>query len=107
MKGVVLWGILLIILILNVNCMKIIRGNGLIKIGKINFARMIAIVSIANGAGNCYAAEQYKLPPIDFKDKNRCVLVSSSMGQANAARDKLYDLRLVSPASLTPVHQCD
>jgi uncharacterized protein YjbI with pentapeptide repeats len=24
---------------------------------------------------------------------NRCVLVSSSMGQANAARDKLYDLR--------------
>jgi uncharacterized protein YjbI with pentapeptide repeats len=37
--------------------------------------------------------QQYKLPPIDFNDKNRCVLVSSSMGQANAARDKLYDLR--------------
>jgi uncharacterized protein YjbI with pentapeptide repeats len=38
-------------------------------------------------------AQQYKLPPIDRRDANRCVLVSSSMGQANAARDKLYDLR--------------
>ena len=38
-------------------------------------------------------AQQYKLPPIDRNDKNRCNLQSSSMGQANAARDKLYDLR--------------
>ena len=37
--------------------------------------------------------QQYKLPPIDRKDPNRCQLQSSSMGQANAARDKLYDLR--------------
>ena len=37
--------------------------------------------------------EKFKLPPIDFADKNRCSLNSSSMGQANAARDKLYDLR--------------
>lgn len=37
--------------------------------------------------------QQYKLPPIDRKDSNRCVLVSSNIGQANAARDKLYDLR--------------
>lgn len=37
--------------------------------------------------------KDFKLPPIDFSDKNRCVLNSSSMGQANAARDKLYDLR--------------
>jgi uncharacterized protein YjbI with pentapeptide repeats len=36
---------------------------------------------------------KFKLPPIDFNDKNRCVLNSSAMGQANAARDKLYDLR--------------
>ena len=35
----------------------------------------------------------YKLPPIDRKDVNRCQLKSSAMGQANAARDKLYDLR--------------
>lgn len=37
--------------------------------------------------------KQYKLPPIDRNDKNRCNLVSSSIGQANAARDKLFDLR--------------
>jgi len=32
-------------------------------------------------------------PPIDRKDKNRCKWKSSKMGQANAARDSLYDLR--------------
>ena len=37
--------------------------------------------------------KEFKLPPIDFNDKSRCVLSSSSIGQANAARDKLYDLR--------------
>mmetsp|Transcript_10045 Transcript_10045/g.11739 ORF Transcript_10045/g.11739 Transcript_10045/m.11739 type:complete len:242 (-) Transcript_10045:84-809(-) len=35
----------------------------------------------------------FKLPPIDFNDKTRCTLSSSKIGQANAARDKLYDLR--------------
>lgn len=37
--------------------------------------------------------EKFKLPPIDFTDKSRCSLSSSTIGQANAARDKLYDLR--------------
>ena len=37
--------------------------------------------------------KEFKLPPIDYSDKNRCVLNSSKMGQANAARDRLYDLR--------------
>mmetsp|Transcript_87308 Transcript_87308/g.260476 ORF Transcript_87308/g.260476 Transcript_87308/m.260476 type:complete len:262 (-) Transcript_87308:26-811(-) len=32
-------------------------------------------------------------PPIDKSDKNRCGWRSSAMGQANAARDKLFDLR--------------
>lgn len=40
--------------------------------------------------------EKFKLPPIDKTDKTRCSLSSSSMGQANAARDKLYDLRQCS-----------
>jgi hypothetical protein len=35
----------------------------------------------------------YKLPPIDRKNPDRCKLLSSSIGQANAARDSLYDLR--------------
>jgi uncharacterized protein YjbI with pentapeptide repeats len=39
------------------------------------------------------STEKFKLPPIDKSDVNRCTLSSSSMGQANAARDKLYDLR--------------
>ena len=34
-----------------------------------------------------------KQPPVDKSDPKRCVLQSSSMGQANAARNKLYDLR--------------
>jgi len=38
--------------------------------------------------------KDFRLPPIDFSDKGRCVLSSSKMGQANAARDKLYDLRM-------------
>ena len=39
------------------------------------------------------STKDFKLPPIDYFDKTRCVLNSSKMGQANAARDKLYDLR--------------
>jgi uncharacterized protein YjbI with pentapeptide repeats len=39
------------------------------------------------------STKEFKLPPIDTSDKTRCVLNSSKMGQANAARDKLYDLR--------------
>mmetsp|Transcript_6796 Transcript_6796/g.14493 ORF Transcript_6796/g.14493 Transcript_6796/m.14493 type:complete len:228 (+) Transcript_6796:81-764(+) len=35
-----------------------------------------------------------RLPPINMKDPNRCVPSSSAMGQANAARDKLLDLRM-------------
>eukprot|EP00586_Coscinodiscus_wailesii_P001999 CAMPEP_0172481260 /NCGR_PEP_ID=MMETSP1066-20121228/6988_1 /TAXON_ID=671091 /ORGANISM="Coscinodiscus wailesii, Strain CCMP2513" /LENGTH=192 /DNA_ID=CAMNT_0013243371 /DNA_START=315 /DNA_END=893 /DNA_ORIENTATION=- len=38
--------------------------------------------------------KDFRLPPVDLKDPGRCVLNSSSMGQANAARDKLYDLRM-------------
>ena len=37
---------------------------------------------------------KFKLPPIDFSNPERCSLKSSSIGQANAARDKLYDLRM-------------
>jgi uncharacterized protein YjbI with pentapeptide repeats len=39
------------------------------------------------------STKEFKFPPIDFSDKNRCVLQGSNMGQSNAARDKLYDLR--------------
>jgi hypothetical protein len=40
------------------------------------------------------ATKEFKFPPVDLSDKSRCVLKGgSAMGQANAARDKLYDLR--------------
>lgn len=39
---------------------------------------------------------KFKLPPIDTSDKTRCRFNSSAMGQANAQRDKLYDLRQCS-----------
>lgn len=44
------------------------------------------------------STKEFRLPPIDTSDKNRCKLVSSNIGQANAARDKLYDLRQCSLA---------
>lgn len=54
----------------------------------------ISALTITTHSLSCFSIDQqYKLPPIDYKDTNRCVLSSSSMGQANAARDKLYDLR--------------
>jgi uncharacterized protein YjbI with pentapeptide repeats len=35
----------------------------------------------------------FKLPPVDMTDPNRCKLSSSTIGQANAARDKFLDAR--------------
>jgi hypothetical protein len=52
-----------------------------------------ATVMFASPAYADGATKTFKLPPIDYNDQNRCVLKSSSMGQANAARDKLVDLR--------------
>lgn len=64
------------------------------------FHRFVAVAALslmilANPAPSLADGQtkDFKLPPIDFSDKNRCVLSSSKMGQANAARDKLYDLR--------------
>eukprot|EP00871_Galdieria_phlegrea_P002587 jgi/Galph1/3329/GphlegSOOS_G2003.1 len=39
------------------------------------------------------AAKAYKLPPIPKTDANRCLPTSSSIGQANAQRDKYFDYR--------------
>lgn len=57
-----------------------------------------ALGSVAlGGAAQEANAEQEKrgvaYPPINRKDKYRCKYVSSAMGQSNAARDKLLDLR--------------
>jgi uncharacterized protein YjbI with pentapeptide repeats len=78
------------------------------------FVILSSIISATVLSVNAVEQQQYKLPPIDYKDLNRCVFTSSNMGQANAvpsctiitcifnkyhnvryskARDKLYDLR--------------
>mmetsp|Transcript_3340 Transcript_3340/g.5851 ORF Transcript_3340/g.5851 Transcript_3340/m.5851 type:complete len:251 (-) Transcript_3340:41-793(-) len=57
-------------------------------IGFIAFS--VAAVAAPVPAANAAAL---KLPPINTRDKNRCEPSSSAMGQANAARDKLLDLR--------------
>lgn len=46
-----------------------------------------------SGGVPAQALEQFRLPPIDKNDKDRCIMVSSAIGQANAARQKLFDLR--------------
>ena len=68
------------------------------SVTRLALASLISFALIANPLP-AFADGQtvkFKLPPIDMADKNRCTLKSSSMGQANAARDKLYDLRQCS-----------
>lgn len=61
------------------------------------FAAVLASIVAFTPLHNAWADGQtkdFKFPPIDYTDVNRCVLKGgSSMGQANAARDKLFDLR--------------
>lgn len=60
-----------------------------------NVCETLVTIGLLFGPLSCLAADQqqFRLPPIDRKDANRCTLVSSAMGQANAGRDKLLDLR--------------
>merc|ERR1719453_1461690 len=54
----------------------------------------LAGLALASGLLMPFAADAgFQFPPIDKTDKNRCQFKSSAIGQANAARDKLYDLR--------------
>lgn len=64
-------------------------------LGRFAAAAALSLVLLANPAPSLADGQtkDFKLPPIDYADKSRCVLESSNIGQANAARDKLYDLR--------------
>jgi uncharacterized protein YjbI with pentapeptide repeats len=66
-----------------------------IDFGQVALASLmgLALLTNPNPAFADGQTEKFKLPPIDYKDKTRCSLNSSTIGQANAARDKLYDLR--------------
>lgn len=56
----------------------------------LSFSLLFGPVLPANADGQ---TNKFKLPPINFADTSRCQFTSSAMGQANAQRDKLYDLR--------------
>lgn len=63
-----------------------------------NVRRMVSSGLISAGllfssSGMVSAQDQYRLPPIDRKNPDRCTMTSSAMGQANAARNGLLDLR--------------
>ena len=59
------------------------------KFGEAALAATLFVGMVPNAAH----AIDYRLPPIDRSDASRCVLQSSSIGQSNAQRDKLFDLR--------------
>mmetsp|Transcript_20360 Transcript_20360/g.69146 ORF Transcript_20360/g.69146 Transcript_20360/m.69146 type:complete len:232 (-) Transcript_20360:107-802(-) len=76
------------------------RAGGVCMEGerKANFAASALAVAAALSLGSEMAfavgtASRYSLPGIDFTDPDRCTFKSSSIGQANAQRDQLYDLR--------------
>ena len=52
-----------------------------------------ASLALASPAWADGSTKDFKFPPIDRTDASRCSIRSSTIGQANAARDKLYDLR--------------
>jgi len=67
------------------------RGELMKRIGLAFTLAQLGDVPSASADGSTYFS---KLPKVDHStDKERCIFTSSSMGQANAARDSLYDLR--------------
>lgn len=70
------------------------QQGGLGDVSKIAATVALTLSLMAAPAFADGQTKDFRLPPIDFSDKSRCTLNSSKMGQANAARDKLYDLRM-------------
>ena len=84
----------------NAVSLNLMRNNDDVQSARESFAKvaLASLVSISLLSNPLPATadgqtEKFKLPPIDKADKSRCSLNSSTIGQANAARDKLYDLR--------------
>ena len=84
----------------NAVSLNLMRNNDDVQSARESFAKvaLASLVSISLLSNPLPATadgqtEKFKLPPIDKADKSRCSLNSSTIGQANAARDKLDDLR--------------
>ena len=65
------------------------QNAGLRKVGEATLAASLFFGMLTLPAH----AIDYRLPPIDRSDPDRCTLKSSTIGQSNAQRDKLFDLR--------------
>jgi len=73
-----------------------VRGRAVREAQRATAATALAALLLATGPGAALAdgdTGTFKFPPVDRANVNRCKFVSSAMGQANAARDSLYDLR--------------
>lgn len=70
-------------------------ATALKKVGEAALASTLCFGMLLPINSPVYAASDidYRLPPIDRSDPDRCVLKSSAIGQSNAQRDKLFDLR--------------
>lgn len=69
-------------------------SKSVLNIGRVA-AALMASASLVFGSDAAIAdgaTKKFSLPPIS-QAKDRCTFKSSAMGQANAARDSLYDLR--------------
>eukprot|EP00904_Undaria_pinnatifida_P004676 jgi/Undpi1/14209/HiC_scaffold_9.g03858.m1 len=77
-------------------CMSLVNTDKAVEDAARTLGALLAGATlIVGGAGAALAdgsTTKFSLPPIS-QAKDRCMFKSSAMGQANAARDKLYDLR--------------
>lgn len=77
-------------------CMSLVDTDKAVTNAARTLGTFLAGATLIFGGGGAALADgstqKFSLPPVS-QAKDRCVFKSSAMGQANAARDKLYDLR--------------
>ena len=77
-------------------CMSLVDTDKAVADAARTLGTFLAGATLIFGGGGAALADgstqKFSLPPVS-QAKDRCMFKSSAMGQANAARDKLYDLR--------------
>lgn len=77
-------------------CMSFVDTDKAVADAARTLGTVLAGATLIFGGGGAALADgstqKFSLPPVS-QSKDRCMFKSSAMGQANAARDKLYDLR--------------
>ena len=86
-----------VLVALLVSCAPALRLGGVPVVVRRAAGAAVATAAVAGAPLSAFAdgqTDKFKLPPIDTRDAGRCAFKSSSMGQANGAKDKLFDYRL-------------